>query len=74
MANANQFMSDVGMSGSGAIPTIAGLGLDWATGMLGKAISGGMGGGTQIHVNSVDEALAAKQTIDNRKALQYKTR
>lgn len=75
MANANQFMSDLGMSGKGAIPTIANLGLDWASGLLSKAITGGLGGGnTNIQVNSIDEGLAAKQTIQNRKALQYKTR
>lgn len=73
-ANANQFMSDLGMSGNGAIPTLANIGLDWATGLLSKAVTGGMGGGTQIHVNSVDEALAARQNIVNKQALQYTKR
>ena len=29
---------------------------------------------TNIHVNSVDEALAAKQNITNKQALQYRQR
>ena len=74
MANANQFMSDVGISGQGAIPQIANAGLGWLNGMLSQAITGGLGGGTTIQVNSVDEALAAKQTIANKQALRYKGR
>lgn len=71
MANVNQFESDLGISGNGAIPTLANIGLDWASGLLGKAITGGLGGGTHIQVNSIDEALAAKQNIANKQALQF---
>src|SRR5699024_6595353 len=74
MANANQFMSDVGISGQGAIPQIANAGLGWLNGLMHQAISGQLGGGTTIQVNSVDEALAAKQTIANKQALRYKGR
>lgn len=74
MANANQMMGDLGIPGGGALSTIADTGLSWATGMIGKAITGGFGGGTTINVNSVDEALAAKQTLANKKALQFQPR
>lgn len=73
MANANQMMGDLGIPGGGALSTIADTGLSWATGMLGKAITGGFGG-TTINVNSVDEALAAKQTLANKQALQFQPR
>ena len=74
-ANANQFMSDLGISGNGAVPTLANMGLDWATGLLSKSLAGAVtGGGTTINVNNVDDAIAAKRNIDNRKALQYRTR
>jgi hypothetical protein len=75
-----QFMSDLGMSGSGALPTVAGMGLDWATGLLADTLSEPFGGGkkgggkTEIHVNSVDEALAAKQNLTNKEALRYRQR
>lgn len=77
MANVNQFESDIGISGKGAIPTIANIGLDWATSTLGNLASGLIGGptnmkgtgNTHIHVNSIDEGLAAKQTLENRQAL-----
>lgn len=74
MANVNQFENDIGISGKGAIPTIANIGLDWATSTLGNMASGLLGGGkgkgdTHIHVNSIDEGLAAKQTLENRQAL-----
>jgi hypothetical protein len=36
-------------------------------------ISGG-GSGTTINVNSIDEALAAKQTLANKRALQFTNR
>jgi hypothetical protein len=74
MANANQFMSDLGIGGNGAIPQLANIGLDWASGLLSQAISGGMGGGTTIQVNSIEEGLAAKQNLANKQALQYRTR
>jgi hypothetical protein len=73
MANVNQFQSDLGISGQGAIPTIAGLGLDWASSQLANLVSMPFGGGkgTTIQVNSVDEALAAKTNLDNKAALQF---
>lgn len=76
MSNANQFMSDMGLPGGGALTTVADTGLSWATGMLQKAITGGLGGGgnTTIQVNSIDEALAAKQTLVNKQALQFQPR
>jgi hypothetical protein len=72
-ANVNQFQSDLGISGQGAIPQIANMGLDWATSQLSNALATPFGGGkgTTIQVNSVDEALAAKQTLDNKAALQF---
>jgi hypothetical protein len=76
-ANVTQFENDIGASGNGAIPTIANAGIGWLTSMIGKGIDGafGVGGGkTEIHVNSVDEALAAKQNQDNKQALQYARR
>ncbi|ASR77131.1 tail length tape measure protein [Mycobacterium phage MyraDee] len=73
MANVQQFQSDLGISGQGAIPQLAEQGLGWASGMLSKLISGGMGG-TTIQVGSMDDALAAKQTLDNKRALQYTPR
>jgi hypothetical protein len=73
MANVNQFQSDLGISGQGAIPTIAGIGLDWASSQLANLVSAPFGGGkgTTIQVNSVDEALAAKTNLDNKAALQF---
>jgi phage-related protein len=75
MANVNQFASDLGISGNGAIPTIANTGVDFLSstlsGLASMPFGGGKGGGTTIQVNSVDEALAAKQTLDNKKALQF---
>ena len=70
-ANIKQFESDIGISGNGAIPQLAEQGLSWLSSTLGHLITTGLGGGTQIHVNSVDDALAAKQTLDNKKALQF---
>jgi hypothetical protein len=86
MANLQQFESDLGWSGNGAIPQIASAVLDWGMGQLNGAItsaiqpvSQGQGQGqaqpaapgVSIHVNSVDEALAARQNIVNKQALQY---
>lgn len=79
MANINQFEQDLGISGKGAIPTIANIGIQWATSQLSKSIGSafgnqakpGGGNDTHIHVNSVDEAMAVKQNEQNRKALQY---
>jgi phage-related minor tail protein len=75
MANVKQFESDIGISGNGALPQLADMGLNWMQSMLGNlvtgAMGGGKGGGTQIHVNSVDEAFAAKQNMDNKQAHQF---
>jgi hypothetical protein len=75
MANVKQFESDIGISGNGALPQLADMGLNWMQSMLGNlvtgAMGGGKGGGTQIHVNSVDEAFAAKQNLDNKQAHQF---
>lgn len=74
-ANVSQFESDLGISGKGAIPVIAEQGLAWAGKALSGAVAGmmpGMGGSTtNIQVNSVDEALAAKQNIANKQAMQF---
>lgn len=70
MSNIQQFEQDLGISGKGAIPQIAEMGIGWATGLLGNAIDGAFGvGKTEIHVNSVDDALAARQNIINRQAI-----
>lgn len=68
-ANVKQFMGDIGMSGNGAVPQVADQLLGWGSQLLSGLISGG--GQTNIHVNSIDEGLAAKQTIQNKKSLQY---
>jgi len=75
-ANFGQLASDLGISGNGAISEIAKYGLDFGQGLLNKAISGGFGGGgtTNIQVNSLDEALAAKQNLANKQALQFQGR
>jgi hypothetical protein len=86
MSNVQQLESDLGIGGKGAIPTLANIGMDWATHEMSNMINADFGlgdknkpmkkdsGDTHIHVNSVDEALTAKQTIENRKALQWKDR
>lgn len=77
MANVNQFEQDIGISGQGAIPTLANIGINWAQGLANGLISNAVGGGkqsggdTHIHVNSIDEGLAAKKNTENRQALQY---
>lgn len=60
-ANAGQLISDLGGTGSGMIPEL---------------IRQGVGIGEQFifNVSSMDEALAGKQNITNKKALQYKSR
>jgi hypothetical protein len=66
-----QLQSDLGIGG-GAITGGLDAGIGYATQLLGQAVTGAFGGGkTEIHVNSVDEAMAAKQTEQNKKALSY---
>ena len=72
-ANISQFMTDLGMSGQGAVPVIARTGIDWLTNIGQNLIKSGMGlsGDTHIHVNNVDDALSAKSSLENRQAMQY---
>lgn len=70
-ANIKQAQSDLGISGKG-LTSVAEQGLGWATSLLGNAISGM--GNTTIQVNSLDEALAAKTNLTNKKALQFDRR
>lgn len=60
-ANVDQFLSDFGISGQGAIS---------------QALKEGLKFGEQFifNVGSMDEALAGQQNITNKKALQYNTR
>jgi phage-related protein len=84
MANLDQFMGDIGISGNGALPQIGNMALDWGLGMLDGAITNAiqpaaqgqqaLGDTFNIHVNSIDEALSAKQTAQNKRALQYTQR
>lgn len=55
-----QFMSDLGIGGNGAIPAIAGYGLDWAS-QIGTNLT--------FNVSSVDEALAVQRNHQNKQAL-----
>ncbi|MGZ3380406.1 MAG: phage tail protein [Isosphaeraceae bacterium] len=77
MANVQQFESDLGISGKGAIPVIAEQGLAWAQGLLGHQINSAFGlddkqgGNVHIHVNSVDEAMAAHRNALNKQAMTY---
>jgi hypothetical protein len=71
-ANINQFEQDLGISGNGAIPTLANMGVDFLSSMLSHLFAGGLQ--TNIQVNSVDEALAARQNIINKQSLQYTQR
>lgn len=73
MANAQQVMSDLGISGQGAIPQLADIGLGFASQMVGQLLKGGMGG-TTIQVNSADEAFATYQRVNNQQALKYNRR
>lgn len=78
MANINQFEQDLGISGKGAIPTIANIGIQWASSALSKQIGNAFGnqglkpgGDVHIHVQSVDEAMAVHQAERNRQAMTY---
>ena len=73
-ANLKQFQQDLGWSGSGMIPSLIDQGIGFLNGAVSQIMQAGMGGGTTIQVNSVDEAFAAKQTADNRQALKYNRR
>jgi phage-related protein len=81
-ANLNQFESDLGFSGNGVVEALQNYGMDFGTGLVKSAISSGLGGpnaATQgspvtINVSSADEALAMRQNLVNKQALQYKTR
>ena len=74
-ANLQQFESDLGISGNGTIPQLADQGIGFLTQtlstMASNAFGGSGGGGVNIQVNSVDEALAARQNIVNKNAMQY---
>lgn len=71
-ANLKQFEGDLGIGG-GALSAGLDQGLGYATQMLSKLASGAFGGGskTEIHVNSVDEAMAAYRTQQNKQTLSY---
>lgn len=78
MANAQQAMSDLGISGNGAIPQLANMGLGYMGQMMGQLLplfqKGGLGGGTTIQVNSVDEAFSTHQRVLNQQAIGYDRR
>ena len=57
----DQFLGDLGI-GSGAIPTVGKMLMDWGLNAGKKYV---------FNVNSMDEALAAKQNITNRESLQF---
>lgn len=60
-ATTGQFMSDLGISGNGAIPTLARMGIDYGTKFI-------------FNVSNIDEAMTAKNTEVNKQALQYHRR
>jgi hypothetical protein len=57
-ANAQQWMSDLGMSGNGAIPTVANQLLGWGSSFI-------------FNVNNMDDALSAQQTLQNKQSMGY---
>jgi phage-related protein len=59
-ANANQLMQDLGMSGNGAVPAIAGQLLDWGAQTV-----------FNFNVSNVDEAIAVKNNQLNKQSLQW---
>lgn len=65
-ANIKQFTSDLGISGNGAISQLAEMGLDWGKQAVGDTFN--------FQVNSIDEALGAKQRLQAKKALQFVNR
>ncbi|QXN74500.1 tape measure protein [Mycobacterium Phage PetiteSangsue] len=60
-ATGNQFMNDLGISGSGALPQLLEQGI-----ALGEHFI--------FNVSSMDEAITGQQTIQNKKALQFDRR
>ena len=69
MANSNQFQSDLGISGTGAISAGINEGINWLSGTMSNLLSG-VGGGNII-VNNVDDAVAAYDYKDRKAAKQY---
>jgi hypothetical protein len=75
MANANQFASDLGIGGSGAISQGVDQGISFLTSSISKLVSSGLGGtGGNIVVNNVDDAVAAKQNQTNVQKKRYANR
>ena len=61
MSNANQAMQDLGISGNGALPTIAKTALDYGSKFI-------------FNVSNVDEAMAVKNNQIQKESLQYNGR
>jgi DNA-binding transcriptional MerR regulator len=75
LANANQFASDLGIGGSGAISQGVDQGISFLTSSISKLVSSGLGGtGGNIVVNNVDDAVAAKQNQTNVQKKRYANR
>ena len=75
MANADQFASDLGISGNGALSQGLDQGISFLSSSLSKMISGGFGGsGGNIVVNNVDDAMAAHQNQTNIQKKRYVNR
>jgi hypothetical protein len=76
MANVNQFESDVGISGNGAVETIANTGISWMQQMLGKGISGAFGAGgkggdtNNFYGHDAKDVLKQKEVHERTQALQ----
>ena len=72
LANANQFASDLGIGGSGAISQGIDQGISFLTSSLSKLVSGGFGGsGGNIIVNNVDDAVHASNNQINKQKKQF---
>jgi len=75
LANANQFASDIGIGGQGAISQGVDQGISFLTSSISKLVSSGLGGtGGNIVVNNVDDAVAAKQNQTNVQKKRYANR
>jgi hypothetical protein len=79
MANVNQFEQDVGISGNGAVETIANTGISWMQELLGKGINGafgvgGKGGDTHFHVNDGKDAMALNEHQQWKQTVQHTQR